>query len=91
MQKLESERTPSEGAPPRWHIAVNVPAMMLWTVGLPLLVCHLLSLSAWWAWVLVPAWSLVTGRIIDRYLPALTGPLLDRLHRASRRRGGRGG
>lgn len=66
-------------APPNWHVAANLPIAVIWMVGIPFAVCVLLSIPLWWVVVIAPVWSLLTGRITDRWLPQLTGPVIDRL------------
>ena len=68
-----------QSAPPNWHVAVNLPMAVIWMVGIPFAACVLLSIPLWWLVVLAPVWSLLTGRITDRWLPQLTGPVIDRL------------
>lgn len=48
-------------------------------VGIPFAVCVLLPIPLWWVVVIAPVWSLLTGRITDRWLPQLTGPVIDSL------------
>ena len=38
----------------------------------------MLQIPLWWVIPMAPIWSLLTGRITDRWLPALTGPAIDR-------------
>jgi hypothetical protein len=62
---------------------VNLPIAILWMVGIPLTVCGLLAVSGWWAVLMIPVWSLITGRITDRWIPAVTGPWIDKAYAAA--------
>jgi hypothetical protein len=64
-------------APPNWHLTVNIPLALLWIVGLPILIISSLSISIWWSVLIIPVWSLMTGRISDRWLPSLTSPMIE--------------
>ena len=68
-----------QSAPSNWHIAVNLPIAVIWIVGIPFAVCSFLSIPLWWVVLLAPVWGFLTGRITDRWLPQLTGPLIDKL------------
>ena len=68
-----------QSAPPNWHVAVNLPVALAWIVGIPFAACSLLQIPLWWAILIAPIWALLTGRITDRWLPALTGPAIDRV------------
>lgn len=68
-----------QSAPPNWHVAVNLPIAIIWMVGVPSAVCSFLSIPLWWVVLLAPVWSLLTGRITDRWLPQLAGPVIDML------------
>ena len=71
-------------APPNWHQMVNIPLAILWIVGLPILIISQFSISIWWSILIIPVWSLLTGRISDRWLPALTSPMVEWAFRRSR-------
>lgn len=68
-----------KSAPPNWSIAANLPIALFWIVGIPFAVCWFLPIPLWWAILIVPVWSLLTGRITVRWLPALTGPAIDKM------------
>ena len=68
-----------QSAPPNWHVAVNLPVALVLIVGIPFVACWLLQIPLWWAILIAPIWALLTGRITDRWLPALTGPAIDRV------------
>lgn len=68
-----------QSAPPNWHVAVNLPVALVWIVGIPFAACSILQMPLWWAILIAPTWALLTGRITDRWLPALTGPAIDRV------------
>jgi hypothetical protein len=68
-----------QSAPPNWHATVNFPVALVWIVGIPLAACSLLQIPLWWVILIAPIWALLTGRISDRWLPAITGPLIDRI------------
>lgn len=68
-----------QSAPSNWHVAVNLPITLVWIVGIPFAACTFLQIPLWWAILIAPIWALLTGRITDRWLPALTGPAIDRV------------
>ena len=68
-----------QSAPPNWHVAVNLPVALVWIVGIPFAACSFLQIPLWWAILIAPIWALLSGRITDRWLPALTGPAIDRV------------
>ncbi len=68
-----------QSAPPNWHFSVNIPVALVWIVGIPFAACSIFQIPVWWAILIAPVWALLTGRITDRWLPALTGPAIDRV------------
>ncbi|QTN30919.1 hypothetical protein HZ994_00780 [Akkermansiaceae bacterium] len=68
-----------QSAPPNWHAAVNFPVALVWIVGIPVAACCLIQIPLWWVILIAPIWALLTGRITDRWLPGLTGPVIDRV------------
>lgn len=68
-----------QSAPANWHATVNFPVGLVWIVGIPFAACSLLQIPLWWVILIAPVWALLTGRISDRWLPAITGPVIDRI------------
>ena len=68
-------------APSRWHLAVNVPLGQLWSIVLPVVVCLYFGLGPWLTFAATAGWWLLNIRIVDRYLPVLTNPLIEAAYR----------
>jgi hypothetical protein len=68
-----------QSAPANWHFSVNIPVALVWIVGILFAACSIFRIPLWWAILIAPVWALLTGRITDRWLPALTGPAIDRV------------
>ncbi len=69
-----------ESAPPNWHFAVNLPVAIVWMLGIPIGACLAFQISLLWIILIAPLWSLITGRITDRWIPGLTGPVIDKIY-----------
>jgi hypothetical protein len=74
-----------DSAPSRWHLAINVPLGQLWSVVLPVLVCLRFGLDTWLILIATLGWWLLNLRVVDRYLPVLTSPVIEATYRAWRR------
>jgi hypothetical protein len=70
----------STPAPPNWHLAVNLPLAVLWMIGIPFAGCWYLPIPFWWAVPITPAWILITARVADCGIPALTAPVVDKVY-----------
>ena len=64
-------------APSSWHLAVNVPLGQLWSVVLPVLVCLYFGLDTWLVLLATLGWWLLNLRVVDRYVPVLTNPVIE--------------
>ncbi|ADE53352.1 hypothetical protein Caka_0327 [Coraliomargarita akajimensis DSM 45221] len=85
--KTELERPSENGmkkesiiAPSSWYAAFNFPLGILYGIILPVSVGIYLD---WSIWIVVPftaLWFIANGRIIDRYIPVLTTPVIHKLY-----------
>jgi hypothetical protein len=78
-----------DSAPSSWHLAVNGPLGQLWSVVLPVLVCLYFGLDTWLVLLATLGWWLLNLRVVDRYLPVLTNPVIEITYRTWQRLRGR--
>jgi hypothetical protein len=71
--------------PPSWYAAVNGPAALIWGIGVPVSVGIGLGWSGWLTTVVTVGWLILNFRIIDRYMPVVTNPIIEWIYRATHR------
>jgi hypothetical protein len=76
---MNAKRTP----PPNWYVTANLPLALAWAFGLPIYLCLLADYSWISTIVLTFLWWIANGRIVDRYIPVLTGPIVEYAYRLS--------
>jgi hypothetical protein len=74
--------TNSDIVPARWHEVVNGIIITLWGIILPILICLLLTFGALTVLLITVVWFIANMRLLDRYLPRITGPMIDRIYAA---------
>ena len=67
-------------APASAHGIVNIVAGLFWIIGLPVASYLLFDFSLWVLFVTIPLWTLLSCRITDKYIPCITGPVIDRIY-----------
>jgi hypothetical protein len=72
-------------APSSWHLAVNGPLGQLWSVVLPVLLCLYFGLDTWLVLLATLGWWLLNFRVVDRYVPVLTNPVIEAAYRTWQR------
>ncbi|MES2413830.1 MAG: hypothetical protein V4614_08505 [Pseudomonadota bacterium] len=79
---MTEEHPDQQALPPSsWYFSVNRVLGWCWGVVLPIAVGVALH---WPQWVLVAAvlvWYLLNVRVMDKYIPALANPLVERVYR----------
>ena len=63
-----------------WYVAVNLPLGLIWGIGVPVATGLRLDWP-WWITTLVSiVWFIGNARVIDRYMPIATEPIIRKLH-----------
>jgi hypothetical protein len=63
--------------PTNCYVVVNGFFGLLWAIGVPILFC---VYSDWSLWIKIPAvvvWVVLSGRVVDRYIPRITNPVIE--------------
>ena len=68
-------------APASAHGIINIIFGVLWILGVPVIADLAISFPIWVLGVVVPLWMLATARVTDKFIPSLTGPVIDRIYR----------
>jgi hypothetical protein len=63
--------------PTNCYAVVNGFIGLLWIVGIPVLFCTYSSAPLWVKIPVVALWVIVSGRIVDRYIPRITNPVIE--------------
>ncbi len=66
--------------PPICYTLVNGFFGLLWAVGIPVVFCVYFSL---WFWLKIPVvvvWLILSGRVVDRYIPYALNPVIEWAH-----------
>ena len=67
--------------PANWYLAINIPAGIAWGIVLPIILGVLLDWQWWVIIVFVIIWDIINARVIDKYIPVLTSPLVMFMYR----------
>ena len=67
--------------PSSWYVSVNRLLGWCWGVVLPIAMGIALHWPQWVLFVVVPVWYLLNIRVMDKYIPALANPLIERVYR----------
>jgi len=68
-------------APSSWYLAFNLPVAVVYGIAFPVSVGFYLG---WSIIAIIPfslGWFIVNGRIIDRWIPVLTTPVIHAIYR----------
>jgi hypothetical protein len=65
--------------PPLAYLLVNLPLGVLWLFGLPALAWTHFDLPGWLVLLASVPWLLLSGRVVDRWIPSLANPVLEAL------------
>jgi hypothetical protein len=68
-------------APPSWYTAFNLPVAVLYGIIFPISVGYYLEWSMLVIIIFSAIWFIVNGRIIDRWIPVLTTPIIHTIYR----------
>lgn len=76
-----TEELPAPMPPSSLYLAVNRTLGWCWGVVLPVAVGIALHWPQWVLFVVVPLWYLLNIRVMDKYIPSLANPLIERFYR----------
>ncbi|MES2282969.1 MAG: hypothetical protein V4542_16260 [Pseudomonadota bacterium] len=76
-----TEELPAPLPPSSWYVSVNLTLGWCWGVVLPVAVGIALHWPQWVLFVVVPLWYLINIRVMDKTIPALANPLIERVYR----------
>ncbi len=76
-----TEKLPALLPPSSWYVSVNRLLGWCWGVVLPIAIGIAFHWPQWALFVVVPLWYLVNIRVMDKYIPAMANPLIERAYR----------